>query len=319
MGWLSLMKVTPIILAGGFGTRLAPLSTENRPKQFLPLLVGGYSFFQQTIRRLRVYFRQETLTIVINVKHQRLAIEQLAMIDEFNVKLIIEPENHNTFAPILLGLLTNKNADLLFATPTDLHIDNYKAFASDLHFACHNAYLYGKQTIFGIKPTYASSEYGYIKISKISRKRINDVLTFTEKPSMELAEKFLADGNYLWNSGMFLFNTKLLKKEVKKYQPQSFEGAQKVVFMREKTQSGIEILYPSDKEFLQITKTSIDYAISEKSKHMCCISANFDWMDAGSWRSIAILQRRDQIQIDEKMAIKLNTFLSHSSVQACWQ
>lgn len=291
------MKVAPIILAGGFGTRLAPLSTEEKPKQFLPLLVDGYSFFQQTVRRLRVYFRHETLTIVINVKHKSLAIEQLATIGECNVKLIVEPENHNTFAPILLGLMSNKHADLLFVTPTDLHINNYKKFVRDLQVACSAQYLCGRHAIFGIKPTYASTEYGYIKTNKIGRRRINDVLNFTEKPNSELAEKFLAEGNYLWNSGMFLFNAKLLKKEVKKYQPQSFESAKKVVFTNEILQNGIKILYPSKKEFLQITKTSIDYAIAEKNQNMCCISADFDWMDAGSWRSIAVLQRHEQVYL----------------------
>ena len=291
------MKIAPIILAGGFGTRLAPLSTEERPKQFLPLLVDGYSFFQQTIRRLRTYFRHETLTIVINVKHREMAIEQLAMIGERNVKLIVEPENHNTFAPILLGLMSNKHADLLFVTPTDLHINNYKKFVCDLQKACCAPYLQGKHAIFGIKPTYASTEYGYIKTNKIGRRRINDVLNFTEKPNSELAEKFLADGNYLWNSGMFLFNAKLLKQDVRKYQPQSFESAKKVVFTNKILQNGIKILYPSKKEFLQIAKTSIDYAIAEKSQNMCCISADFDWMDAGSWRSIVVLQRHEQVYL----------------------
>lgn len=291
------MKVAPIILAGGFGTRLAPLSTEEQPKQFLPLLIGGFSFFQQTVRRLRTYFRYETLTIVINFKHKELAIEQLAMIDEFNVKLIVEPENHNTFAPILLGLMSNKDADLLFVTPTDLHINNYKKFVSDLQKACSTPYLRSKHAIFGIKPTYASTEYGYIKTNKIGKRRMNDVLNFTEKPNKKLAEKFLAEGNYLWNSGMFLFNTKLLKREIKKYQQQSFESAKKVAFTHEKIQNGIKILHPSEKEFLQIKKTSIDYAIAEKSNNMCCMTANFDWMDAGSWRSIAVLQRHEQVYL----------------------
>ena len=291
------MKIAPIILAGGFGTRLAPLSTEEQPKQFLPLLVGGFSFFQQTIRRLRLYFRHETLIIVVNIKHEELAIKQLAMICEFNVKLIVEPENHNTFAPILLGLMSNKQVDLLFVTPTDLHINNYKKFVSDLQKACSTTYLQGKHAIFGIKPTYASTEYGYIKTNKIGRRGINDVLTFTEKPNKDLAVKFLADCNYLWNSGMFLFNTKLLKREIKKYQPQSFENAKKVVFTYKKTQNGIEILYPSKNEFLQIKKISIDYAIAEKSQNMRCVSANFDWMDAGSWRSIAVLQRQNQVYL----------------------
>ena len=291
------MKVAPIMLAGGFGTRLAPLSTEEKPKQFLPLLVDGYSFFQQTIRRLRTYFRHETLTIVISVNHREMAIEQLAMIGEHNAKLIVEPENHNTFAPILLGLMSNKCADLLFVTPTDLHINDYKKFVRDLQVACSAQYLCGQHAIFGIKPTYASTKYGYIKTNKIGKRMINNVLNFTEKPNSELAEKFLADGNYLWNSGMFLFNTKLLKQEVKKYEPNSYESAKKVTFTAEKTQNGIKILYPGEKEFLQIAKTSIDYAIAEKSKNMCCISANFDWMDAGSWKSIAILQNNKQVYV----------------------
>ena len=291
------MKITPIILAGGFGTRLAPLSTEEQPKQFLPFLVDGCSFFQQTIRRLRFVFRHETLTIVINAKHKLLAVEQLDAICEQNVKLIVEPENHNTFAPILLGLMSNKDADLLFVTPTDLHINNYKQFASDLQIACCHAYLHGQHAIFGIKPTYASTEYGYIKTNKIGKRRMNDVLNFTEKPNKNLAKKFLAEGNYLWNSGMFLFDAKLLGQEVKKYQSQSFESAKKVAFTHEKTQNGIKILYPSEEEFLQIKKTSIDYAIAEKSQNMCCVSANFDWMDAGSWRSIAILQQSERVRL----------------------
>ena len=289
------MKIAPIILAGGFGTRLTPLSTEEKPKQFLSLLADKQSFFQQTIRRLRVYFKYETLTIVINVKHKKLAVEQLLMVGEHNVKLIVEPENHNTFAPILLGIISNKFADLLFVTPTDLHIHNCKQFASDLQKACNYAYLHSQHAIFGIKPTYASTEYGYIKTKKNSKRRINDVIEFTEKPNKEVAEKFLSEGNYLWNSGMFLFNKKLLKHEVKKYQQKSFKSVNKLVFMHEKMQNGIEILYPSKNEFLQIKKTSIDYAIAEKTKHMCCMSANFDWMDAGSWNGIAILKQQKQL------------------------
>lgn len=291
------MKIAPIILAGGFGTRLAPISTEEKPKQFLPFLAGSSSFFQQTIRRLRFVFRHETLTIVINAKHKSLAVEQLNAIYEQNVKLIVEPENHNTFASILLGLINNKNADLLFVTPTDLHINNYKQFASDLQIACCHAYLHSQHAIFGIKPTYANTEYGYIKTNKTGRKKINKVAAFTEKPNKELAEKLVAERNYLWNSGMFLFDAKLLGQEVKKYQPQSFESAKKVVFTQEKTQKGIEIVYPSEQEFLQIKKTSIDYAIAEKSQNMCCISANFDWIDAGSWESIAILQRSEHVYL----------------------
>ena len=242
-----------------------------------------------------MYFRHETLTIVINFKHQELAIDQLTMIDEFNVKLIVEPENHNTFAPILLGLMSNKDADLLFVTPTDLHINNYKKFVYDLQIACSAPYLQGKHAIFGIKPTYASTEYGYIKTNKIGKRRMNDVLNFTEKPNKKLAEKFVAESNYLWNSGMFLFDAKLLRQEVKKYQSQSFESAKKVAFTHEKTQNGIKILYPSEKEFLQIKKTSIDYAIAEKSQNMCCVSANFDWMDAGNWRSMSVLQQHKRV------------------------
>ena len=291
------MKVAPIIIAGGFGTRLAPLSTEEMPKQFLPLLANGYSFFQQTIRRLRVYFRYETITIVINIKHKSLAVKQLEMIYEENVKLIVEPENHNTFAPILLSLMINKDANLLFVTPADLHINNYKKFVSDLQMVYYNTYLHGKHTIFGIKPTYASTEYGYIKTIKLENNVAQKVVSFTEKPNKEVAEKFLNKGNYLWNSGMFLFSTKLFEQEVKKYEPQSLKSAKKVVFMQDVMQNGIEILYPSKKEFLQIKKTSIDYAIAEKSQNMCCIAANFDWIDAGSWKSIAILQRHEQVYL----------------------
>ncbi len=291
------MKVAPIILAGGFGTRLAPISTEEKPKQFLSFLVDGSSFFQQTIRRLRFVFRHETLTIVINTKHKALAIEQLTMICERNVKLIVEPENHNTFAPILLSLIENKSANLLFVTPTDLYINDYKQFASDLQMAFSVPYLQDKHAIFGIKPTCASTEYGYIKTTKIGRRRINAVSNFMEKPNKKLAEQFISEGSYLWNSGMFLFDTNLLKQEVEKYQMQSFESAKKLTFAQEKTQNGIEILYPSEQEFLQIKKTSIDYAIAEKSQNMYCISANFDWMDAGSWESIAILQRSEHVYL----------------------
>ena len=303
------MKVVPIMLAGGFGTRLAPLSSVDKPKQFLSLLVDGSSFFQQTIRRLRFVFRHEKLTIVINRIHKEIVIKQLIEIGEHNVKLIVEPESHNTFAPVLLGLVSNTSADLLFVTPTDLHIENYKKFASDLQKACFYTYLHSQHAIFGIKPTYASNEYGYIKTHKIDRRQINDVLNFTEKPSKEVAEKFLTEGSYLWNSGMFLFSVNLLSQEVEKYQQRSFESAKTIIFTREKNKHGFEILYPSDEEFLQIKKTSIDYAIAEKSQNMCCISANFDWMDTGSWKSIAVLQWRKRVQIDRKIVETFNISL----------
>ena len=295
------MNILPLVLAGGFGKRLSPLSTEELPKQFIHFFDNEESFFQKTIKRLRRVFITETIVVCCNEKHLDLVKIQLKKINETNFALIIEKESRNTFASVLLGLNLAKRYEIntMLVVPSDSFIENNEVFYKNIHSAITESYKTKKHVIFGIKPHEANNNYGYIKISDnkkiccVKNKKNNffDVESFIEKPDIETAEKFVKYGDCFWNSGQFVFNIEKLKQEIKQYQKEAWR-----IFSKMKLIKKSKNLYITDNIFLTIPNLQIDRAIIEKSKNLLCCEAEFDWCDIGSFEVLKYLISVKKIQ-----------------------
>ena len=294
------MNVLPLIIAGGFGRRLFPLSTDDLPKQFIPFFKHGDSSFQNTIKRIRNVFITEKIAICINQRHVGIVKKQLKKLREENYILICERASKNTFASVLLGLKLAKNLkniDSLFVVPTDSFIENEDWFSKNIQTAILQSMITEKHVVFGVKPNNADSRYGYIKINSCKNKIFEEceffnVDRFVEKPALVQAEKFIRQGNYFWNSGHFVFNVKNLENEVASFQSKAWQ-----IFIEMKLIRTSKNFYATNNLFLELPNIQIDKAIVEKSKNLLCCKAEFDWCDIGSFNIIEHLVIAGKITI----------------------
>lgn len=258
-------RIINVILSGGFGTRLWPLSTPNNPKQFLKIFEGK-SLFQHTV------LRNENLVdanmILTNGSHYDLALKQINELDKkFDYK-VLEPLPRNTAPAITLAALSVGKDDILFVTPSDHMIgdeDVYKDCVSQAIKLAKNNFL----TTFSIKPSYAETGYGYIEFQG------NDVLSFREKPDAKTAKGFVESGNFFWNSGMFCFKAGVFLNEIKKYSPKIYQQSLKAY------ENGI-----NESSMKEIPEDSVDYAVFEKSDKIKTIPSSFKWDDLGNFDSL---------------------------------
>jgi mannose-1-phosphate guanylyltransferase/mannose-6-phosphate isomerase len=259
-----------VILAGGGGTRLAPLSTEDNPKQFITL-VGKDSLLQTTFTRFQPLEGQ--LFVSSSVKYQDKILHQLPISEK---KLILEPERKNTAPAIALivKVLEAQNAqpdDLILLSPADHIIQPQSMFENYIHLGVESA-KEGNIVLFGIQPTYPETGYGYIKTANVTT--ITTIESFKEKPTKEVAEEYLKAGNYLWNSGIFLFTLTTIKEAFETHCPEIAQWMQ-----------------GSLDDFLQhfsaLPSLSIDYALMEKAKKIQIIRMNkLEWWDIGDWERL---------------------------------
>ena len=236
------MKIAPVLLAGGNGTRLAPLSQTTMPKQFLQFFSNNKSSFQITAKRIRHVFHNETLFIATNNIYIDIIKRQLNEINEINYTIVAEEEPRNTFPIIASITKICEQDDVLFFTPTDLIIEDKDKLARQIQTSSMYCYLNQKHILFGIKPTSPEGNFGYIKtkISPTSFKNntgnnvayddifntslFHEVDCFIEKPSIKTAKSFYINNNYYWNSGMFVFNQELLLQNITDYHKTIFNG-----------------------------------------------------------------------------------------------
>ena len=284
-------NILPLVIAGGFGKRLAPLSTIDLPKQFMHFFDNEESFFQKTIKRIRKFLITEKIVICINQRHINLVKEQLKKICEDNYILICEQESRNTFASVLLGIKIAEilKADTMFVSPADSFIENEDLFCKNIQTATLQSLITERHVVFGVKPTKVEDKYGYIKINSGKSKTFEqcvffNVDRFIEKPELAKAKQFIEQGNYFWNSGHFVFNVEKLQEEIKKYQTKAFQIADQMKLIRKNHK-----VYTTDDVFLTIPNLQIDRAIIEKSKNLLCCKAEFDWCDIGSFETIEYL------------------------------
>ncbi|MBU6140623.1 MAG: mannose-1-phosphate guanylyltransferase/mannose-6-phosphate isomerase [Proteobacteria bacterium] len=287
------MKITPVILSGGSGTRLWPVSRELNPKQFLDFF-GEYSLFQQTALRVKSEDFQNPI-VVCNNEHRFTAAEELQKIGFEAQSIILEPCARNTapaIAVAALGVMANdKENDVILVMPSDHIIRDEKKFIAQVKnsfAAAKNGYL----ITFGVNPDKAETGYGYIKKSTKAEdfSEVFLVEKFIEKPDQETAEKFLADGNYLWNSGIFMFRSSAYLEALQKYHNQTFISC---INAHSKARRDMDFTRLSAEDFEQCTNISIDYAVMERAQKVAVVPVNIGWSDVGSWSAVAELSAQD--------------------------
>jgi len=273
------INVYPVLLAGGTGSRLWPISRELYPKQLVNL-VGSDSLVQDTIKRLLPGLDAGTVRIICGEEH---FFEIARHLEEINVrsegKIIAEPCGRNTAPAILLGILNilarEKDAVLLIF-PSDHVVRDVAAFQEQLQRAIALA-MKNYIVTFGIKPTTPETGYGYIEGGRNADGGAFFIKRFVEKPDEATAWKYVRAGNFFWNSGMFAFKASVMLREFKTYQPGMLKMLQKMYSPMET---------PAAEEYRNLPDISIDYAIMEKTRKGVVLPSDFGWSDIGSWKSL---------------------------------
>ena len=295
------MKIYNVILSGGVGSRLWPLSRKNHPKQFLKIFEGK-SLFELTAERNKAVV--DELMVVGNSDHIEWSRDLLKDID-LPKTFVTETIARNTAAAIAFAALAVEADDVLIITPSDHLIQNQEAYEKSLLEAVELAKKDFVVT-FGVIPTKPETGYGYIEFEG------KDVLSFREKPNTETAQEFLDRGTFLWNSGMFCFKAGILLNELKKYQPEVFE---KSLEAWEKSENNLL----DEASCKHIPSISIDYAVMERSRQIKVVPANFRWNDLGSFESLYDYLRSTGHPADENgnMVIGTEIFTAFVGMKNC--
>jgi len=272
-----------ILMAGGVGSRFWPVSTEQFPKQFHDMLGTGDTLIQKTFHRLAKLIPEENIFILTNERYKDLVFEQLPGITSRQV--VLEPAMRNTAPCILYASLKiqKENEDaVMIVAPSDHWIEDEVAFSSDVQQAFDFCSQHDALMTLGIQPTFPNTGYGYIEYDKVSEAAIKPVSQFREKPDYDTAKSFIAQGNFLWNAGIFMWSAKSVVEAFRNNQTELYQ-----LF-----ETGIAS-YNTDRETDFITQNyakanniSVDYAIMESSKNVYVLPATFDWNDLGTWGSL---------------------------------
>lgn len=325
----AIIHVTPVILCGGSGTRLWPLSRAGFPKQFLTLS-GTTSLFQQAIDRIN-HIESDDISVgetlvVTGEEHRFIALEQLREISSVSAKLLLEPEGKNT-APALtlaaLQALKNSEDPVLVVTPADQTMQNTKAFIDAIQRAVKVA-ASGSIVILGIKPTKAETGFGYIKQAGPAGDCGEfNVAKFVEKPNHESALDYLESGDYSWNGGMFVVRASVWIKALSAFR-NDILSATKVAFNQSNEDQ--QFIRPNHDLFIKIPKESIDFAVIEKCPdsefEIKLIPLDAGWNDLGAWDAVWQAGEKDQngnlIQGDALVEVSQNNLIhaSHRLVTA---
>lgn len=287
-------RITPVILSGGSGTRLWPLSRNLNPKQFLNIF-GENSLFQKAALRVKDSNLFCEPIIICNNEHRFIAAENLQNIDISPKSIMLESTGRNT-APAIgvaaLDVLDKKDDDLILVMPSDHIINDEEQFISHVNDAAKAA-MDGYLVTFGIIPDRPETGYGYIKKSKELPEftTIHKVEKFVEKPSKEVAEAFLKTDDYLWNSGIFMFRASTYLEMLQKFQKDTFIhccGAYN------KAEKDLDFIRLDAEEFEKCTNISIDYAIMEKAEKVAVVPVDIGWSDVGNWDALSEISQKDE-------------------------
>jgi len=285
------MQIIPVILSGGSGTRLWPLSRKQYPKQYLPL-ASDNTMLQETILRLNGLDNLANPIIVCNADHRFLVAEQCQQINIKNPTILLEPVGRNTAPAIAAAALQSlKQTDdvVLLVLSADHVIQDVEAFHQAIDIASRQAQK-GKLATFGIVPTDANTGYGYIKSSKDNINGAYKVEEFVEKPDLETAQSYLEQENYLWNSGMFMLKAAVLIDELTIHSPEIIASVNNAVNNAEQDLDFIRL----DKQAFEASPSdSIDYALMEKSDNVVVAPLDAQWNDIGSWSALHDIGTKD--------------------------
>lgn len=276
--------IIPVIMAGGSGSRLWPLSRQLNPKQFLRLVDTQLSMLQATIERLRGLDMAQPI-LICNEQHRFLAAEQLRQLGMSDARILLEPVGRNTAPAITLAALqiVQEHGDaIMFVLAADHLIKDTTAFHSGIHKAIPLADA-GKLVTFGIVPKQPETGYGYIEKGSVLPDGNFSVRRFVEKPNMETAQEYLASGNYYWNSGMFMFRASRYLEELEQFQPTILTACRKAV---EVARDDLYFTRIDHDAFAACPEDSIDYAVMENTSDATMVPLDAGWSDIGSWSAL---------------------------------
>ncbi len=278
-------KIVPVIMAGGRGTRLWPLSRAAAPKQFLQIL-SDRSLFQQTLERVRDASQFEPAIVVTNSDFRFIVAEQARAIDVHLGDILLEPMARNT-APALAAaafqvLARYGKGAIMQVLASDHEIDAGEVYR-DCIIRAHQAASHGELVTFGITPTEPATGYGYIECGEELTAGTNRVARFVEKPDRANAEAMLVTGRYLWNSGMFMLPVNPFLDEMKRHAPQVWEATKLAL---EGAQKDLDFTRLDAASFATAPEISVDYAVFEKTERAAVVPSSFLWSDLGSWDAV---------------------------------
>lgn len=284
--------LSALIMAGGKGTRFWPLSTEAKPKQFLKL-IGDKTMIQMTVDRIKPIIPLERIFVCTGESYVGLVKEQLSDLPERNI--IIEPEGRNTAPCIALSsLIINRyyKSSNMLVLPSDHLIKKENEFRDIVKEA--DEFINKNQeciVTLGIKPSRAETGYGYIKLGEnnhdlgVSPLKVDK---FVEKPTKDIAEKYLSSGKYLWNSGMFIWKVNSILKKIEKNLPNTFNALKDISALENE-----EVQEFINNNYHNVDNISIDYGILEKDKEIYVIPSEIDWDDIGTWNAVERYKEKD--------------------------
>lgn len=282
----------PIILSGGSGTRLWPLSRQLNPKQFLPLADADLSLLQATLRRLEG-LDAALPRLICNEQHRFLAAEQLRLLGMEQANILLEPVGRNTAPAIALAALQacNEAADpVLLILAADHLIKDVQAFQASIQTALPLAEA-GKLVTFGIVPTHPETGYGYIEQGDSSGDGGFAVSRFVEKPDLLTAQEYLASGSYFWNSGMFMFRANRYLEELQRFRPDILAACRRALAGGSQDMHFTRV---DQAAFAACPEDSVDYAVMEKTADAIMVPLDAGWSDIGSWSALWDVNEKDE-------------------------
>ena len=273
--------IRPVILAGGAGTRLWPLSTAERPKHLIPL-IGEQNLFEQTLERFGEAFAPPI--IVANQAQEA----ELRAIAGAGARIILEPMKRDSAAAIALAAMLANEDEILLVCPSDHHIGDVAAFHQAIALARPEAEA-GKIVTFGIEPDHPATGFGYIAGGE--GEGVRPVARFVEKPPLERAEAMLAEGGHYWNAGIFLASAATWREELLRHAPGILEAATEALEQGERDGSLIRI---AEAPFARAPAKSIDFAVMEQSDRVAVVPVSMGWSDVGSWTAVFDASTKDR-------------------------
>ncbi|WP_236559710.1 mannose-1-phosphate guanylyltransferase/mannose-6-phosphate isomerase [Colwellia sp. 20A7] len=283
------LAISPIIMCGGSGTRLWPLSRAQFPKQFLAL-INDTSLLQDTLARLPI--KHQAPVFICNEDHRFLVAEQVKQVKCSGATILLEPEGKNTAPAVAiaaLNALENDDDALLLVLAADHVIKDLEKFHQAIDIASVAA-ARGKLVTFGVVPTHAETGYGYIKQGNKKGDGTYQVAKFVEKPNIDTAQSYVESGDYLWNSGMFLFKASRYLEELAKFRPDILVACQEAMG---KVAADLDFIRPDRDAFLQCDNVSIDYAVMEKTDDAVVVPLDAGWSDIGSYSALWEIGQQD--------------------------
>lgn len=292
-----------IIMAGGVGSRLWPLSRKKKPKQFHDFLGLGKSLIRITYERHLDICSTENFLVVTNADYYNLVKEHLPELSD--QQILLEPEGRNT-APCIAYAgykVCQKNENASFVVcPADHLITNEAKYLDNISTALAHAKKENVLVTLGIRPTRPDTGYGYIQYEKTSPTALHRVTNFTEKPTVEKAKEFLASGDFVWNAGIFVWSGKSIDEAFKTFLPRQHQlfGSGAISYFTKSEQKGV------DEAYAQAESISIDYGIMEKAPNVYTVLSEFNWSDLGTWSSVY-----EQSEQDENDNAKMGNILTY--------